>query len=198
MADYCGSHVWGGRRRNHRIGRCFGTNNNNKEHHGEVLSNQNNGLVQFKKIALVFAILLEVDNQKLNLQNFVNEYFYNPEGYNVSYSNFSINVLVPFKNSVATILGVNFDGTMVESEVEDLEETLEETELVEKVSEPDSKQKILFANLRMSLNELLSVINRSKVKEEEKEELRIIINAIFEAIKIENLTIINALVIPLE
>ncbi len=50
----------------------------------------------------------------------------------------------------------------------------------------------------MSLNELLSVINRSKVKEEEKEELRIIINAIFEAIKIENLTIINALVIPLE
>ena len=142
--------------------------------------------------------MLEVDNQKLNLQNFVNEYFYNPEGYNVSYSNFSINVLVPFKNSVATILGVNFDGTMVESEVEDLEETLEETELVEKVSEPDSKQKILFANLRMSLNELLSVINRSKVKEEEKEELRIIINAIFEAIKIENLTIINALVIPLE
>lgn len=151
-----------------------------------------------KKIALVFAILLEVDNQKLNLQNFVNEYFYNPEGYNVSYSNFSINVLVPFKNSVAAILGVNFDGTMVESEVEDIEETLEETELVEKVSEPDSKQKILFANLRMSLNELLSVINRSKIKEEEKEELRIIINAIFEAIKIENLTIINALVIPLE
>lgn len=152
-----------------------------------------------KIIALVFAILLEVDNQKLNLQNFVNEFFYNSEGYNVSYSNFSINVLVPFKNSVATILGVNFDGTSSEPEVEEVEEPEMEVEQpVEKVLEPNSKQKILFANLRMSLNELLSVINRSKIKEEEKEELNIIVNAIFEAIKIENLTIINALVIPLE
>lgn len=145
-----------------------------------------------KVIALVFCILLEVDNQKMNLQNFVNDYFYSPEGYNISYSNFSLSVLVPFKNAVLNVLGCNEDGTPVEEE-EEVEETIEEEE-----AEPNHREKILFANLRMSLNELLSVILRSKINEEEKEELKIIINAMFEAIEMESLKIINALVIPLE
>ena len=151
-----------------------------------------------KIVGLVFCILLEVDNQKLNLQNFVNEYFYSPEGYNISYSNFSVNVLVPFKNAFAELLGVNFDGTNAVVETAEEEEPQESDEIVEKQVEPNSKQKILFANLRMSLNELSSVIQRSKIRDEQKEELRIIIEAIFEAIELENLQIINALIIPLE
>ncbi len=146
-----------------------------------------------KKIALVFCLLLEVDNQKMNLQNFVNDYFYSPEGYNISYSNFSLSVLVPFKNAVLNLLDCNEDGTYVEEEDE-----VEEVEEPETEVEPNHKQKIMFANLTMSLNELLSVINRSKIDSESKEELNIIISAIFEAIQIENLNIINALIIPLE
>lgn len=145
-----------------------------------------------KAIALVFCILLEVDNQKMNLQTFVNDYFYSPEGYNISYSNFSLSVLVPFKNAVLNILGCNEDGTLIEEEVE--EEAEEEYE----EPEPNTREKILFANLTMALNELLSVIMRSKLNEEQKEELRIIIDAMFEAIELEHLTIINALTIPLE
>lgn len=147
-----------------------------------------------KIIALVFCLLLEVDNQKMNLQNFVNDYFYSPEGYNISYSNFSLSVLVPFKNAVLNILGCNEDGVPNEEEITD--ENEEEVKPIE--AEPNHREKILFANLRMSLNELLSVIMRSKINEEEKEELKIIINAMFESIEMENLTIINALVIPLE
>lgn len=146
-----------------------------------------------KIVALVFCILLEVDNQKMNLQNFVNDYFYSPEGYNISYSNFSLSVLVPFKNAVLNLLGCNEDGTPIKEEEEEVEPEEEETE-----EEPNHKQKILFANLRMSLNELLSVIVKSKISYEEKEELKIIINALFEAIEMESLIIINALVIPLE
>lgn len=146
-----------------------------------------------KIVALVFCILLEVDNQKMNLQNFVNDYFYSPEGYNISYSNFSLSVLVPFKNAVLNLLGCNEDGTPINEEEEEVEPEEEETE-----EEPNHKQKILFANLRMSLNELLSVIVKSKISYEEKEELKIIINALFEAIEMESLIIINALVIPLE
>lgn len=146
-----------------------------------------------KIVALVFCILLEVDNQKMNLQNFVNDYFYSPEGYNISYSNFSLSVLVPFKNAVLNLLGCNEDGTPIKEEEEEVEPEEEETE-----EEPNHKQKILFANLKMSLNELLSVIVKSKISYEEKEELKIIINALFEAIEMESLIIINALVIPLE
>lgn len=146
-----------------------------------------------KIVALVFCILLEVDNQKMNLQNFVNDYFYSPEGYNISYSNFSLSVLVPFKNAVLNLLGCNEDGTPIKEEEEEVEPEEEKIE-----EEPDHKQKILFANLKMSLNELLSVIIKSKISYEEKEELKIIINALFEAIEMESLIIINALVIPLE
>lgn len=146
-----------------------------------------------KIVALVFCILLEVDNQKMNLQNFVNDYFYSPEGYNISYSNFSLSVLVPFKNAVLNLLGCNEDGTPINEEEEEVEPEEEEIE-----EEPNHKQKILFANLKMSLNELLSVIIKSKISYEEKEELKIIINALFEAIEMESLIIINALVIPLE
>lgn len=151
-----------------------------------------------KIMALVFAILLEVDSQKLSLQAFVNDFFYNPEGYNISYSNFASNILVPFKESVSKILGVNFDGTSLENNESSLEKEHEEILHVVKAIEPDSKQKILFANLKMALNELLAVVHRSRIRDNEKEEVQIVINAIFEAIKIENLTIINALVIPLE
>ena len=133
-----------------------------------------------KVIALVFCILLEVDNQKMNLQTFVNDYFYSPEGYNISYSNFALSVLVPFKNAVLNILGCNEDGTLLEEEEE---EVLEEDE----EEEPNTREKILFANLTMSLNELLSVIMRSKINDEQKEELRIIIEAMFEAIELEHL-----------
>jgi hypothetical protein len=109
-------------------------------------------------------------------------------------------VLIPFKNAVANVLGVNFDGSPMEFEEEEEEslDSYEDEDIIGSEVHPDSKQKILFANLKMSLNELLSVINRSKIRDEQKEELAIIINAINEAIDIENLTIINALVIPLE
>lgn len=148
-----------------------------------------------KIIALVFCMLLEVDNQKMNLQNFVNDFFYSPEGYNISYSNFALSVLVPFKNAVLFLLECDENGEPLELEPE-LEEESETDE--EYYSYANDQQKLLFANLKMSLNELLSVIMRSKLNSEEKEELQIIINALFEAIDLENLNIINALTIPLE
>ena len=55
-------------------------------------------------IALVFCFLIDVDNNRINLQNFINENFYSPDGYNISYSNFALNVLVPFKNSVSNVI----------------------------------------------------------------------------------------------
>lgn len=150
-----------------------------------------------KVIALVFCFLLEVDNQKINLQSFINEYFYNPDGYNISYANFALNMLVPFKNSVLNMLACNEDGSMKEEFVNQVEDEKEDEPI--KPQEPMHKQKLLFANLRMSLNELHAAINRDfKIKSYQKEELNIVINALYEAISLENFKLINALIIPLE
>mgnify|MGYP006955103688 CR=1 FL=1 len=154
-----------------------------------------------KIIALVFCLLLEVDKGKMNLQSFVNENFYSTEGYNISYSNFAINVLVPFKNSFLNILQITEDGEPIKifsEEVESNQIVMDGLESEPKhESEPNNK--ILYANLMRALNQLYSAVTKEpRLREETREEVVIVIKGIFEAIKIENIKILNALVIPLE
>lgn len=155
-----------------------------------------------KIIALVFCLLLEVDKGKMNLQSFVNDNFYSTEGYNISYSNFALNVLVPFKNSFLNILQITEDGEpikMFNEEVDTNQIVMDglENENTETQNMPNNK--ILYANLMRALNQLYSAVTKEpRLKQHVKEEVIIVIKGIFEAIKLENIKIINALVIPLE
>lgn len=159
---------------------------------------------EHKIIALVFALLLEVDNKKINLQNFITENFFSSQGYNVSYSNFALVMLIPFKTAVMNELKCKEDGTHAANEDEELQE-LEQNQLkMEQVLETaketyDPKIKIKFANLRVALGELGNAVKVSrKLKLNQKEELMIIINAMFDCIKQENIKLISALVIAFE
>lgn len=149
-------------------------------------------------IALVFCLLLEVDKGNINLQSFVTENFYNPDGYNISYSNFSINVLVPFKNAVLNMLRVREDGTPIPPEEKVDQVSMEEIMEEKKVPiAPDYDEKMLFVELRKSLNELYSVAKRTKkLNVENRDNMLTILDAIHEAINLENLQIVNALMIP--
>lgn len=155
-----------------------------------------------KILALVFCFLIDIDNGRINLQNFINENFYSADGYNISYSNFAINVLVPFKNSVGRVLGVTESGE--DSNTDYMEET--EQIGMEGVVEEDTVEtpacnntKLKYADLLMELNQLYSAVKKEpKLKDETRQELIIIIKAIKEAITMEKLVFINALVIPLE
>ncbi len=166
-----------------------------------IVSNQVNGgyfvLPTDEKqiVALVFCFLLEVDKGKMNLQTFVNDNFYSPDGYNISYSNFSINVLVPFKNSVMNLLNVDENGELQDGESE--AQQLPEQQPLPNVDNTD--RKLLFANLMRALNQLYTaVLKEGRLHSDERQEVVIVIKALNEAIKLENLKIINALVIPLE
>lgn len=156
-------------------------------------------------IALVFCFLIDVDNNRINLQNFINENFYSADGYNISYSNFSLNVLVPFKNSVSNLLGVNENGEdvglvddgseqMVMDGLDDADEPTE-TPAMTKQGEINLR----YADFLRALNQLYSAVKKHpKLKEDKRSELIIIIKAIKEAVTIEKLIFINALIIPLE
>lgn len=154
-----------------------------------------------KIIALVFCILLEVDKGKMNLQSFVNENFYSTEGYNISYSNFAINVLVPFKNSFLNILQITEDGEPIKmfgDEVDDNQIAMDGID-DEPTRDSQPNHKILYANLMRALNTLYSAVTKEpKLKQNVREEVVIVIKGIFEAVKLENIKILNALVIPLE
>lgn len=160
-------------------------------------------------IALVFCFLIDVDNSRINLQSFINENFYSADGYNISYSNFSLNVLVPFKNSVSNLLDVNEDGEDMGDNNDDFEnEQLtmegfedEEEEEYNSSEEPTRQGEInlMYADFLRALNQLYSAVKKHpKMKEDTRSELIIVIKAIKEAITIEKLIFINALIIHLE
>jgi len=159
-----------------------------------------------KIIALVFCFLIDVDNNRINLQNFINENFYSADGYNISYSNFAMNILIPFKNSVAYVLQVNENGEDINNFGDDSNEQLamdgfeQQEEMVD--SKKPTKQgeiNLLYADLLRALNQFYSAVKKHpKLKEDRRAELIIIIKAIKEAIQIEKLLFINALIIPLE
>jgi len=166
-------------------------------------SNPNNGgYFQMPKeekdiIAFVTCFLLEVDKRNINLQSFVTDNFYSADGYNISYNNFALTVLVEYKTAVKNILGIDETGKyLIVEDSEHEQVTIEET--VEEVKANDNT-KILFANLMLSIVELKNAINEDvKIKYVEKEELLIILKALNQAVHLEELIIINALLIPLE
>ena len=150
-----------------------------------------------KIIAYVFHIFVEADNKKIDLQNFINEYFFNPDGYNFSYASFSRNMLLPFKKAIVESLDLSdIDSELAEDEnVEgDGEENMED-----EVRTGSENIKMLYAKLMVSLSDLYSaVLKENRIKMEQKEEVYIIVSALNEAIRIQNIKIINALIIPLE
>ncbi|MBQ7352357.1 MAG: hypothetical protein IJW59_05840 [Clostridia bacterium] len=148
-------------------------------------------------VAFVTCLLLEVDKRNINLQTFVTDNFYSADGYNISYNNFALLVLVEYKTAVKNLLGVDDKGNVIETEdfssnQVSIEETVEE-------AKANENTKILFANLMLSIVELQNSINEdSKIKYNEKEELLIVLKALNRAVHIEDLIIINALLVPLE
>jgi len=148
-------------------------------------------------VAFVTCLLLEVDKRNINLQSFVTDNFYSPDGYNISYNNFALTLLVEYKYAVKTLLNIDEEGNSTEPEEESSEQvTIEET--VEEARANDNA-KILFANLILSIVELQNAINEDiKIKYVDKEELLIVLKALNRAVHLEELIIINALLVPLE
>ena len=143
-------------------------------------------------LAFVFCLCLEVNNGKINLQSFVDKNFFSPSGYNYSYLNFAREVLSPFKATLMQCLGVE----------EGIEDNSNEGEQItmdidNNISQNDNK--ILFANLLFALNELHAKVTEDrKINKDIKSEEYIVMMGLIEAVRIENIKIINALIIPLE
>lgn len=154
-------------------------------------------------VALVFCMLLEIDNQKLNLQAFVTENFFSADGYNISYNNFALNVLVPFKTSVQNLLGVDENGESTTKEYDEMQQNqtsindyIEPEKTVE--DEDLHKTKILFSNMRVILYDMLTTLNQVRLKDVDRDELSILIRGMIEAVELENFKLINAFLVAFE
>ncbi len=139
-----------------------------------------------KILAFVFCLMLQVDNKKMDLQAFIRDNFDSPDGYGTSYANFTRAVFVPFREGVANVLknGVN---------------TVSATEVVDTPKVTESVEDTVLNKIRSYVRMISEALDRStKIKGDNRDNLKVVITALYEAIELKNFSILNALTIPLE
>ena len=171
-----------------------------------------------KLVAIVFSLLSEIDSHRIDLHNFIFDYF---NGSNTTlleaYDLFVEEVILPFRDAMCEILGVEFEEEGEDTEFmfdEDGNDTipLEDVDIESmrpeySVDEVEGQQnqedyatlvEAFFGDIRVILTQIKDTINMDpKIKADRKDELNITIDALLITITYKNLKILNALMISL-
>lgn len=141
-----------------------------------------------KIIAYVFCFMLEIDNKQLSLQNFITDHFYHKDGYHESYHNFSLTVLIPFRDGVKA---------MIEEHLASIKQ--EEQPKPQKQQPKTQKIEVdpIYDHLKNQLTTLLISVKQSK-KIKNVQSIEMVIDAMKEALTLQNWKIINGLLISLD
>ena len=150
-----------------------------------------------KVIALVFSLLSEFDSHRMDLQEFILNYF-KSENLAKSFELFNNQLIEALRENLKNWIGIGENKK--ESVTLDLEKTIEtpETEdTPQPTPEPDSPAK-LFADLKIIFEQMKETVNTDiRVKQENKDDLNITIEALLETLQLKNFKILNALLISL-
>ncbi len=125
----------------------------------------------YKRIALVFCFLVEVDNKKIDFYDFITNYFKSKD-VGGEYLVFAKTMLVPFKNDVLA----RFDVDSVQKPIITKTESSLQDKIIRKLQE---------------IKNLADI--HPKIKDKKKEEISIYVKALIDALKIGNKKIISAL-----
>ena len=140
----------------------------------------------YKKVALVFCFLVEVDSKNISLYDFVTKFFRADEQ-GQDYEKFASEFLLPFKNEILR----HFN--MLEEDVE-VEKAVEEPVQNEDKIEEESVAQITIKHLQSMIN----IVQISpKVKDVYKEKITLILKGFIDAVEINNKNIMFALEIAL-
>lgn len=159
----------------------------------------------YRVIALVFSILTEFDGRRLDLQEFVHQYF-NAENLAQSFERFNKELVEPFRNYLCDWVGykTNKEKDMLKPK-EEKEEILEEIETNDDCgcecccedAEDDSPE-ALFEDLKVIFNQIKETIKLdTKIKPDKLDDLNITLDGLLESIELCNFKILNALLISL-
>lgn len=120
-------------------------------------------------IAIVFCILVEADNKKLNFYKFLTQYF-NAREVDESFRKFNESVIIPFKNCVIVLCTENTEP-----------------------KEPEPKEPTFYEIFVPVANSIIKLARESK----KCENAEIIVYAMAEATKTDNIKLFNALKVSL-
>ena len=141
-----------------------------------------------KTIALVYSLLQDANCKKLDLYAFINTFFDGGDtgNTNVAYSNFCLKVIVPFRDLIVSALEDKFEIAPI-SEKSQPEMYDDETQL-----DP-------FTRLEIIIDQILDSIKyEPRIKEDQKQELYIILKGLKQASQMRSLSLIGAIAIGLD
>lgn len=159
-----------------------------------------------KVIAFVFSLLSEIDARRIDLQEFVDQYF-KAETLAESFERFNEELIEPFCRYLCDWvngeLGDDYqefcdedDGDEAEEDDESDDDAPQNDEITDVCSIDRVEQ--FFADVRIILTQIRETIALdSKIKPDRLADLNITINASIEAVDLQNLKIFNALLISL-
>ncbi len=124
-------------------------------------------------LAFVFTLLMEVDSREVNLNEFVNKYFYVDGSFSSAYSKFITDMIKPFKNAVKILM-----ESVIEGKVQDPVEALFEAEQTQKQDrlnreqEQKSAEELSKKTYAESVNKIRQILLDDKTKIKAKPELK--------------------------
>lgn len=145
-------------------------------------------------LAFIFTLLVDFDAKRIDFGEFIGKYFYEDGSYSASFAAFINGMIRPFRNSVKMLMESVIDGKVqdpIEALVQEEKKKAEQKALLEK--EAKKEEELLRKNYGASvkaIKELLlddkSKLKNSKLKDEEKEELSLIIDMLANVIESED------------
>ncbi len=145
-------------------------------------------------LAFIFSVLVEIDAKSIDLNTFVNKYFYVDGSFSSAYEAFINSMIKPFKNSVKILMERVLEGSVQDplealTEEENRRARLKEEEIVRAEKEKELMQKA-YGQCVKKIKELLLTdkqnIRKKKKDENKKEELLLVVDMLANVIESED------------
>ena len=142
------------------------------------------------KIPLVFCMLVEIQENKIDFKQFLADYF-DTDDENSQFENFAQQVIIPFKDAIAYLFDIEGQNKFKKEPEKKLETKQEERK------ELPSKMTKYFDDISASLDDIERDIDYVKVKEEVYDDVKYMTENIKVAINKKDVKMVNSLVIGL-
>lgn len=142
------------------------------------------------KIPLVFCMLVEIQDNKIDLKQFLADYFDTDEEKS-QFENFAEQVIIPFKNAIAYLFDIEGQNKYKQAETKK-EEVKDE---VKKQETPSSKQEEYLEEVNNICENILQDIDYIKIKEAIEDDIKYMIDAVKASVQKKDIKTTNALVI---
>jgi len=142
-------------------------------------------------IPLVFCMLVEIEEQKIDFKQFLADYFDGDDEEVSQFENFANQVIVPFKNAIAYLFDI--EGTNKFKPKEEKPEKVEKAPA--KAVKVTSKEEQYFKDIKDINEDVVEMIEYIKIKPAIEDDLRYEIDALNRAIESKNIENVNAYVI---